>query len=243
VVCLFSAFVAMIAPVYLAPLLNTYSRIQDEAVVTPLLKMARANGIPVDAIYQVDASKQSTHVSANVSGLFGTTRITLNDNLLRMCSLEEIEDTAGHEMGHYVLNHIYKGLTEIVLVVFLVFMVLRVWLESLQRRRGAGWGTTSIYDPALLPGVLMIATVIGLLLTPVTNTMTRTQEREADLFGLNAAREPDGSAQVDLKLGQYRKLDPGPWEEIIFYDHPSGHTRIKDAMDWKSENAGAAGYR
>ncbi len=242
-VCVFSAFLAMIAPVYLAPLLNTYSRIQDTAVVTPLLKMAQANGIPVDAIYQVDASKQSTHVSANVSGLLSTTRITLNDNLLRTCSLEEIEDTTGHEMGHYVLNHIYKGLIETVVVVFVMFMVLRVWLESLQRRHGARWGTTGVFDPALLPGVVMIVTVLGLLLTPVTNTMTRTQEREADLFGLNASRQPDGSAQVDLKLGQYRKLDPGPVEEFIFYDHPSGHTRIKDAMDWKSENAGVAGYR
>ena len=243
VVCGFSALIAMFAPVYLFPLLNTYSRIDDAAVVSPLLQMAKANGIPVDAIYQVDASKQSTHVSANVSGLLSTTRITLNDNLLRTCSLEEIEDTTGHEMGHYVLNHIYKGLTETVVVVFVIFMVLRVWLESMQRRHGARWGTTSIYDPALLPGVFLIVTVIGLLLTPLSNTMTRTQEREADLFGLNAARQPDGGAQVDLKLGQYRKLDPGPWEEFIFYDHPSGHTRIKDAMDWKSENAGVAGYR
>ena len=242
-VCAFSAFIAMIAPVYLAPLLNTYSRIQDPAVVAPLLKMAKANGIPVDAIYQVDASKQSTHVSANVSGLLGTTRITLNDNLLSTCSLEEIEDTTGHEMGHYVLNHIYKGLTETVIVVFAVFMILRAWLESLQRRHGVRWGTMSIYDPALLPGVILIVVVLGLLLTPITNTMTRTQEREADIFGLNAARQPDGSAQVDLKLGQYRKLDPGPVEEFLFFDHPSGHTRIKDAMDWKSENAGAAAYR
>jgi STE24 endopeptidase len=191
----------------------------------------------------VDASKQSTHVSANVSGLLSTTRITLNDNLLRTCSLEEIEDTTGHEMGHYVLNHIYKGLTETVVVVFVMFLLLRVWLESLQRRHGTRWGTTSIFDPALLPGVILIVTVMGLLMTPLSNTMTRTQEREADLFGLNASRQPDGSAQVDLKLGQYRKLDPGPVEEFIFYDHPSGHTRIKDAMDWKSENAGVAGYR
>jgi len=243
VVCFFSAVLQVIFPVYLAPLFNTYSRIQDVAVVTPLLSMARANGIPVDAIYQVDASRQSTKVSANVSGLLGTTRITLNDNLLRTCSLQEIEETTGHEMGHYVLNHIYKGLLEACVVIFLVFVVLRVWLESMQRRHGARWRTTSIYDPALLPAVIMILTVIGLLLTPVTNTMTRAMEREADIFGLNAARQPDATAQVDLKLGQYRKLDPGPVEEFIFFDHPSGHTRILDAMNWKSQNQGTPGYR
>ena len=148
----------MIAPVYLLPLLNTYSRIEDSAVVTPLLKMARANGIPVDAIYQVDASKQTTHVSANVSGIFKTTRITLNDNLLSTCSLEEIEDVTGHEMGHYVLNHMYKGVTEGIVVIFATFFLLRAWLESMQRRHGQRWGTTSIYDPALLPAVVVIVT-------------------------------------------------------------------------------------
>jgi STE24 endopeptidase len=70
-------------------------------------------------------------------------------------------------------------------------------------------------------------------MTPVSNTMTRMQETEADAFGLNAAREPDGFAQSALKLGSYRKLNPGPIEEIIFYDHPSGRARIRMAMDWK----------
>jgi STE24 endopeptidase len=242
VVCLFSVILATIAPVYLAPLFNTYSRIQDPAVVTPLLRMARANSIPVDAIYQVDASKQSTRVSANVSGLFNTTRITLNDNLLRTCSLEEIEETTGHEMGHYVLNHIYKGLLESFIVIFLIFAILRRWLESMQRRHADQWRTQSIFDPALLPAVILIVTVLSLLLTPLTNTGTRVMEREADLFGLNAARQPDATAEVDLKLAQYRKLNPTPLEEIIFFDHPSGHTRILDAMRWKSQNQGTPGY-
>jgi STE24 endopeptidase len=243
VVCIFSAVIALIAPVYIAPLFNTYSRIQDPAVVDPILKMARANGIPVDALYQVDASRQSTRVSANVSGILNTTRITLNDNLLSTCSIQEIEETTGHEMGHYVLNHIYKSLVEFAVIFFVVFAVLRLWLESMQRRHAARWHTTSIFDPALLPGVYLIMTVIFLLLTPVTNTLTRTQEREADIFGLNAARQPDASAQVDLKLGQYRKLDPTPLEEFIFFDHPSGHTRILDAMNWKSQNKGVPGYQ
>ena len=68
------------------------------------------------------------------------------------------------------------------------------------------------------------------------NTMVRTQEYEADLFGLNTARQPDGFAQIALKLSEYRKLEPGPWEERLFFDHPSGHTRIYTAMRWKAEN-------
>ena len=62
----------------------------------------------------------------------------------------------------------------------------------------------------------------------------RVTEAEADIFGLNTAREPDGFAKVALKLGTYRKLDPSPIEEFIFFDHPSGRARIRMAMDWKA---------
>ena len=73
-------------------------------------------------------------------------------------------------------------------------------------------------------------------MTPVINTIIRTNEAEADIFGLNAAREPDGFAEVALLLGEYRKLAPGPIEEWIFFDHPSGSNRILMAMRWKAEN-------
>jgi STE24 endopeptidase len=74
------------------------------------------------------------------------------------------------------------------------------------------------------------------LMTPVTNTLTRTTEAEADAFGLNAAREPDGFARAALQLSEYRKMHPGPVEEFIFFDHPSGWNRIHRAMIWKAEH-------
>jgi len=70
----------------------------------------------------------------------------------------------------------------------------------------------------------------------VDNTVVRTHEAEADIFGLNAAREPDGWAEVVLKLSDYRQLDPTPLEEFLFYDHPSGRTRIHAGMRWKAEH-------
>jgi STE24 endopeptidase len=74
------------------------------------------------------------------------------------------------------------------------------------------------------------------LATPLTNSITRTAEQQADIFGLDAVRKPDAFATVILKLSTYRKLEPGKWEEIIFYDHPSGRTRIETAMRWKKEH-------
>lgn len=237
IVIAFMVVGTMIGPVYIAPLFNHYTPLNYPEVTVPVLKMAHANGIPVEKLYEVDASKQTTQVSANVSGMFGTTQIRLNDNLLHQASLEEIEDVTGHEMGHYVLNHIVKSLCQFALLIVVTFAVLRIWLLSMQRRWGGRWGTEGVADVALLPAAVLAFTVIGLLTTPLTNTIVRTQEYEADMYGLNAARQPDGSAQIDLKLGQYRKLEPGPVEEFLFFDHPSGYVRILAAMRWKSENA------
>ncbi|OLE76402.1 MAG: hypothetical protein AUG74_02870, partial [Bacteroidetes bacterium 13_1_20CM_4_60_6] len=102
------AFTVLIAPVYIDPLLNTYTKLQNPKIKDPILSLARANGIPVTEVYEVDASKQSTRVSAYVSGFLSSERIVLNDNLLNRCTPEEIMSVMGHEMGHYVLHHVYK---------------------------------------------------------------------------------------------------------------------------------------
>ncbi|MFV8111993.1 M48 family metalloprotease, partial [Enterobacter cloacae complex sp.6700816] len=95
-----------LTPVYIAPLFNTSKPLDDGPVKAAVLQMAHANGVPVDNVYEVDASRQTTRVSANVSGLFGTAAVRLNDNLLRRTSLPEIRAVMGHELGHYVMNHI-----------------------------------------------------------------------------------------------------------------------------------------
>jgi STE24 endopeptidase len=84
---------------------------------------------------------------------------------------------------------------------------------------------------------------VGLVLTPVLNTLVRTQEIEADQFGLNVARAPESFAAIAMKLSQYRKIQPGPVEEAIFFDHPSGHTRVLTAMRWKAEHLGQPDVR
>ena len=89
---------------------------------------------------------------------------------------------------------------------------------------------------AVLPLAVLLLSAFSFVLTPVDNTITRTMEYEADMYGINASQQPDGEAEVDLMLGEYRKLDPGPIEEFIFFDHPSGRTRITAAMRWKAEH-------
>jgi STE24 endopeptidase len=231
----FLIFFVVIVPVAIVPVFNTPKRLTDQRIVAPILSLARASGIDAKDVWEVDASKQSKRISANVSGLLGTERITLNDNLLNRASLPEIEAVMGHEMGHYVLNHIYKFLVQLGIVVVIGFALLKLVFERL-RVRNVRWQVRGIDDPAGLPLAALLATAYLFVLTPALNTIIRTQEYEADLYGLNASAQPDGFAQVALKLGEYRKLDPTPFEEFFFYDHPSGRTRIYTAMRWKAEH-------
>ncbi len=229
-------FMIMIVPVFIVPTFNKVTRLDDPRVTTPILAMARANGIPAHDVWTMDASKQTTRMSANVSGFGSTMRITLNDNLLRRGSLEEIESVMGHEMGHYVLHHIYKDIVFLVIIAVLAFAYLRWSLDWCLKRWGTKWGIRGVSDPAVLPLVVLLASIFFFVLTPVMNTQTRTEEAEADMFGLNASRQPDGFAQAAIHLGEYRKMKPGPVEEWIFFDHPSGYHRIHAAMQWKAEN-------
>ena len=233
---LFLIFGSLIGPVYILPLFNKVTRLNDPALTQRILRLARANGIPARDVFMMDASKQTTRMSANVSGFGNTMRITLNDNLLRRGSPEEIEAVMGHEMGHYVLNHVYNGMLFFLVLIVTWFAALYYSLQWALQRWGERWQIRGIGDTAVLPLVLLITSLFFFVLTPVVNTYTRTQEAEADIFGINASRQPDGFAQGAIHLGEYRKMSPGPLEEWIFFDHPSGRNRIQAAMRWKAEN-------
>ena len=226
----------MIAPVYLAPMFNHYSPLPDSAMKSSILSLARSQGIPAENVYTFDASRQSKRVSANVSGLFGTTRISLNDNLLNRCTPSEVIAVLGHEMGHYVMNHVTTLVMSFALLALIGFWFVDKAYHGLIRVFGGNWDVRAIDDPAGLPLVMALFSVFFFLATPVSNTIIRTQEIQADIFGFDAVRQPDAAAKAYLMLGEYRKLDPSPLEEAIFFDHPSGRTRIFMAMRWKAEH-------
>ncbi|HRP27644.1 MAG TPA: M48 family metallopeptidase [Burkholderiaceae bacterium] len=223
-----------IAPVFIEPLFNTYKPLADTPLKRDIVAMAQANGVPAANVYEFDASRQSKRVSANVSGLFGTASIRLNDNLLERATAPEIRAVMGHEIGHYTMNHIAKTLLQLGLVIVAAFAFVAWAAARLLRRFGSRWQLESVQDVGSLPLLGALLAVAFFVATPVINTITRTMETEADYFGLNLAREPDGMAEVMLKLVEYRKPDPGPIEEMLFFDHPSARTRIFNAMRWKA---------
>ena len=229
----FIVLLLLVAPVAIDPLFNTYRPVVDGPVRQAVLAMAHANGVPANDVFEFDASRQTTRVSANVAGIFGSASVRLNDNLLRRSSLPEIRAVMGHELGHYVLNHVYKWIGAMALLLLGGFLFMQWAMARLLARHGARFGLHGVGDVATLPLLVAVFSVFAFAATPVTNTITRTQEIEADRFGLNLSREPHGMAEVDLKLTEYRKPDPGPLEEFVFFDHPSTRFRIHDAMRWR----------
>ncbi|HEY2886223.1 MAG TPA: M48 family metallopeptidase [Rhizomicrobium sp.] len=230
------AFVMLIGPIFVQPLFNRYTPLPDTPLKAAILSAARANDIPADNVYLVDASRQSDRISANVSGFLGTLRISLNDNLLHKATKDEVLAVLGHEMGHYVLDHGTRLLLLYSLVFAAAFAFVKWGYGRLTGVFGESWDVRTIDDPAGLPVLAALATLFFFVAMPVTNWISRSTEIQADMFGLNAVRKPDAFSTVVLKLSAYRRLDPSPWEETIFYDHPSGRTRIWEAMRWKAEH-------
>lgn len=237
VVAAFLAFGMLIGPVFISPLFNKYTELPPGPIRDRIVAMAQAKNIPSEHIYLFDASKQTKRISANVSGIGPTIRISLNDNLLNRSTPQEIAGVMGHEMGHYVLNHVWWGLAFFsALTALAMFLISRI-APTLIARYGARWGgIRDIGDPASMPVLGILIAVFGMLATPLTNTMIRVDESQADAFGLDVAQEPDGFAAVAMKLSEYRKIEPTPLEEMLFFDHPSGATRVRMSMQWKKDH-------
>lgn len=226
----------MLYPVYIAPLFNTYTELPQGPVRDRIVAMARANHVPAEHIYLADESRQSDRISANVSGMGPTVRISLNDNLLNRASVPEVAAVMGHELGHYVLHHLWWALLGLTVLTAMMLWAMARIVPALIRRGGRTWGLRDSGDPAAIPVIMGAYTFLSLLLIPATNAITRIEESQADAFGLDTAREPDGFAAIAMQLSQYRKIQPSALQEALFYDHPSGATRVRMAMQWKRDH-------
>lgn len=231
-------FVLLLSPLYIDPLFNDYKSLPPGPTRDRILSIAHATGVPADDVVWFDASRQTKRISANVSGFGGTMRIALNDNLLVRSPPESIEAVMGHELGHYTLNHIYEGMIYFGLIFLVGFWFVAFSFDRVVARWGAGWGVRGVSDVAGLPLIGALFSVYMFAATPVVNSVIRGNEAEADRYGIATSGQADGFAFVAMQLSEYRKISPGYWEEILFYDHPSGYARVRAAMEWKAEHGG-----
>ncbi|THD82697.1 MAG: M48 family peptidase [Phenylobacterium sp.] len=224
----------VLQPILIEPLFNTYTPAPPGAMRDTVVAMAKQAGVPSDKILIYNGSKQSNRYSANVAGAFGTARVAMSDVMFKKdADLAEVRAVVGHEMGHYVLGH-WGWLTFALGVVTLIGLFLVDRLFGLVLRLTGAKGVSGLADPAGYPVVGILLAVLGLLGTPIVNSVIRITEAQADHFSLVNFNEPDGLARALVKTIEYRYDSPGRLEEVIFYDHPAVARRIRAAMDWKA---------
>jgi STE24 endopeptidase len=216
------------------PLFNTYKPAPPGPVRDEVVAMANQVGVPSGKILIYNGSKQSNRYTANAGGLFGFGRVAMSDVMFKKdADQAEVRGVVGHEMGHYVRKHILIGALEAGLMAVIgLFLVDRLF--PLAVRLTGAKGVTGIADPAGLPVISILLAVLGLLATPITNTMSRWTEADADHFSVVHFNEPDGLAKALVKTIEYRAATPSKLEEVIFYDHPSVGARVRAMMDWKA---------
>jgi STE24 endopeptidase len=230
--------VLLVAPVVIEPLFNDYKPLPEGPVRTSLTGMAEQAGIPADRIFVYDGSRQSNNFTANVGGLGPYARIAISDIALKGASLDEVRAVTAHEIGHYVLRHVWRSVLLFSLIVMIAFFIADRSYTRVARALGS---RAALSSPTSLPVVMVMLTFLLLLAQPVINASIRFGEIEADQYSLATAKLPDAMASALVKTAEYRYPRPHPVQEILFYTHPSVERRVRMAMDWKAANTAEPG--
>lgn len=231
--------IVFIAPVLVAPLFNDFEPLEDRGLERRLISLAEGVGIEGSRVYQVDKSKQTRTMNAYVTGLGSTKRIVIWDTLLEKMEEDEVVFVMAHEMGHYVLRHLWKGIAFTAAVSFVLYGLGSIAISAGVRRNGERWGVTGVGDIAILPWALLVATLLGFLSSPVLSAMSRHIEHEADLFALEHTGMGEPGARAFAALAEGAKVDPSPHPlvELWRYSHPPLIDRMRLALSWDQQPA------
>jgi STE24 endopeptidase len=239
----------LISPLF-EPIFNKYEPLNQNhaALVTELETVVARTGtdIPPNRMFLMKASEKTNGLNAYVDGIGATKRIVVWDTTAGRIPDDEVLFIFGHESGHYVLNHIPKGMALTAVALFFVFWSCAGFAAWLAERFGAGWGLKA-QDSSAAPlasrtgfTVLIFAvSLAGLVLQPIANTLSRHFEHEADIYGQEAIHglvpDPQKTAVAAFNaLGEAWLEDPSPSPFIEFWDynHPSVKTRANFAAHY-----------
>ena len=225
------AFLSLLSPVLIEPLFNHYTPVPPGQVRDAVVEMAGRAGVPPERVFMYNGSRQSNNFTANAGGVGSTARVAISDVAFRNASLDEVRAVTGHEIGHYVLKHTWWGIAFGTIGAIILFWLIDRLFPWFSRRFGSN---AALPDPRGLPVLMFMASLLGLLSSPLSNTFSRTLESQADAYSLRTENRPDALSTALVKTAEYRYPRPGKFEEVIFYDHPSVESRVRTAMEWKA---------
>jgi len=238
-----SIVLVFLDPVVIDPLFHKFEPLsqKDPALTVALEKMVQRAGenIPPERMYWMNASEKLNALNAYVTGIGASKRIVVWDTTIAKMSTPQIVFVAGHEMGHYVLNHIAKGLIFSAGLFLLLFYLGFRMIGWLLTRWGGAWNIRGLDDLASFPALLLLLTIFLFVVSPVTNGFSRHLEHQADQYGLEVTHglTPDSSqvaAQSFQILGEVDlgDPDPNPVDVFLFYDHPPDSERVHFAVTY-----------
>jgi len=232
---LFQLLMTFVAPVLILPLFNKFEPLEDEALRGKILDLADEADFPLEGVYQVDASRRSTHSNAYFTGLGKTRRIALFDTLIEQLSHEQILSVLAHEIGHWVKHHVIWMMVGSILAsgagLWVAATLLRVpWIyETI----GAGdlYARLGPQGPVVAIGLYVIgilASPVGLIVSPLANWFSRRQEYQADAYALELYPHPRALEQALIQLGEKNlsNLFPHPLVVVFRYSHPPLTQRV-----------------
>ncbi len=241
--CTLPILAAMVfaAPVVIDPLFNRFEPLSktNPELTTQLRSMAHSAGleIPESRIFLMRASNKVTTYNAYVTGFGATKRIVVWDTTVRDLTRPQILFVFGHEMGHYVLHHIYLGLAYSALLLFAGFWLIQRLTEAALARWGERWQLRALGDWSSLPLLIALAYLLSFFGEPLANSFSRWEEHQADVYGLKVTRPftkdaGQVAAQAFQVLGENSYSYPYPSRFLVFwsYSHPPISARIQFAL-------------
>jgi len=223
-----SVFITLILPVWIDPLYNTFAPLKAKHLEARILELADRAGIEGGRVFEVDKSRDTKTVNAYVTGLFGTKRIVLWDTLLAQRTEKEVLAVMGHEMGHYVLNHVLLGVflatCGAVGVLFMVDRLGRLVIGRFHVR----FGFDRLSDVASVPLFIFLLSLLNLVGSPLHLAISRAMEHEADRFALEITRanHSAGSAFARIQRENLGNPRPGGLSVLFRSSHPPLGERI-----------------
>ena len=231
----FLLLLIVVKPIWIDPLFNTFGPMKDKALETRILQLADRAGIAGSRVYEVDKSTDTNALNAYVTGFGATKRIVLWDTIIKRLDEPQLLFVMGHEMGHYVLGHMWKLVAMFAIVILLTLYGIHLTAGAIIARYRARIGVDALGDIASLPLLLVLFNLGFLLASPFALAYNRHVEHEADRFGLEITRTNHEAAMSFVRLQQDNLANPNPhWLIKVFeYSHPTLAERIEFANSYR----------
>ncbi len=218
--------VIFLAPEVILPLFNKFEPLPPGELRSAIEAYAREHRFRLQGIYTMDGSKRSTRANAYFTGFGRTRRIVLFDTLVEKHPPEELVAVLAHEMGHFRLGHIPRGLLLSVVSTGGLFYLLSLFIGNEGLAAAFGMEQVSVYASFVFFGILF--SPVESALSVFGNALSRRHEYEADRFSARTTGRPEAlvSGLKRLSVDNLSNLTPHPWTVTLKYSHPPVLARV-----------------